>query len=94
MSTTTHDTERPRGRWLVFGICVAAGLAYLAIGLARHEPGFAISGLLIMLGYGVVLLGGALWTLATGSRYEGVFTGLCAVGGLSLVATAWYARRG
>jgi hypothetical protein len=134
--STTHDTERPRGRWLVFGICVAAGVAYLSIGLARHETGFAIGGPLIMLGYGVmllifgrrseivgllagngsderraqiqlravaatgqvlivVLLGGALWTLATGSRYEGVFTGLCAVGGLSFLAsTAWYSRRG
>ena len=134
--STTHDAERPRGRWLVFGICVAAGVAYFSIGLARHEIGFAIGGPLIMLGYGVmllifgrrseivgllagngsderraqiqlravaatgqvlivVLLGGALWTLATGSRYEGVFTALCAVGGLSFLAsTAWYSRRG
>lgn len=38
--------------------------------------------------------GGALWTLATGSGSAGVFTGLCAVGGLAyLIATAWFARR-
>jgi hypothetical protein len=56
MSTTTHDTERPRGRWLVFGTCVAAALAYLGIGLARDDAGLAISGPLIMLGYCVLLL--------------------------------------
>ncbi|HEY3090038.1 MAG TPA: hypothetical protein VGJ59_18455 [Jatrophihabitantaceae bacterium] len=134
--STTHDTERPRGRWLVFGTCVAAGLAYLGIGVARGQTGLAIGGPLVMLGYGVLpllfarrneivgllagngsderraqiqlrasaatahvlilaLVGGALWTLATGSRYTGVFTGLCAVSGLCyLAATAWFARRG
>jgi Predicted membrane protein (DUF2178) len=138
--STTHDTERPKGRWLVFGTCVAAGLAYLGIGVARGQTGLAIGGPLVMLGYGVLLLlfgrrneivgllpgngsderraqiqlrasaatahvlilvlvlvlvGGALWTLATGSRYTGVFTGLCAVSGLCyLAATAWFARRG
>ncbi len=134
--STMHETERPKGRWLVFGTCVAAGLAYLGIGLARGQTGLAIGGPPVMLGYGVLLLlfgrrheivgllagngsderraqiqlrvsaatahvlilvlvGGALWTLATGSRYTGVFTGLCAVSGLCyLAATAWFARRG
>lgn len=134
--STTHDTERPRGRWLVFGGCVAAALAYLGIGLARDQAGLAIGGLLIMLGYGVLLLvfgrrsevvgllagngaderraqiqlrasaatahvlvlvlvGSAMWALATGSRYTGVFSGLCAVFGISyLIATVWFARRG
>lgn len=54
--STTHDTQRARGRWLVFAICVAAALGYLSIGLARHEIGFAIAGPLIMLGYGTALL--------------------------------------
>lgn len=133
--STTRDGEQPRGRWLVLGTCLLAGVAYLAIGLARDEIGFAIAGLVVMLGYGamllllgrrselvgllagngsderraqiqlraaaatahvliVVLVGGAMWTLATGSGSAGVFTGLCAVGGLTyLLATVWCARR-
>jgi hypothetical protein len=134
--STMRDTERPRGRWLVFGTCVAAGLAYLGIGLARDLPVLAIGGPLVMVGYGVlpllagrrseivgllagngsderraqiqlraiaatgqvlvlVLVGGALWALVARSVYTSVFTGLCAVAGLSyLAATVWFARRG
>lgn len=41
----------------------------------------------------LVLVAGAMWTLATGSRYAAVFCGLCAVGGASFIAaTAWFAR--
>ena len=138
MSTTrdTERTDRIRGRWLVFATCVAAAAAYLGIGLARHEVGFAIAGPLIMLGYGaglllfgrrneivgllagtgsderrvavqlrataamgqvlvVVLLGGALVTLAAGSDLAWTFCWLCAVAGATFIgATAWFAHRG
>ncbi|MGH8962153.1 MAG: hypothetical protein ACRDWT_13360 [Jatrophihabitantaceae bacterium] len=43
----------------------------------------------------VVLVAGAMITLATGSRYSWVFCGLCAVGGCAFIAaTVWYSRRG
>ncbi len=50
------STRTSRSRWTVSIACVAFGLIYLVIGLARHQPGFAVAGLLIMLGYGAVLL--------------------------------------
>jgi hypothetical protein len=43
----------------------------------------------------VVLVAGALVSLAIGSRYTGVLCALCAVGGVAFGgATVWYARRG
>jgi hypothetical protein len=54
--STTHDTDRIKGRWLVFAVCLAAAATYLGIGLARHELGFAIAGPVIMLVYGIGLL--------------------------------------
>jgi hypothetical protein len=43
----------------------------------------------------VVLVVGALVSLAVGSRYAGMFCALCAVGGLAFGgATVWYSRRG
>ncbi|HEY7049674.1 MAG TPA: hypothetical protein VH373_20830 [Jatrophihabitantaceae bacterium] len=137
--STMRDTERTdrfRGRWLVFGTCVAAAAVYLGIGLARHEIGFAIAGPLFMLTYGVglllfgrrneivgllagtgsderrvavqmrataamgqvlvvVLLGGAIVTLAAGSDLAWTFCWLCAVAGVTFIgATAWFAHRG
>lgn len=43
----------------------------------------------------VVLVVGALVSLAVGSRYAGMFCYLCAFGGATFaVATVWYSRRG
>ena len=42
----------------VMAICVVAGLAYLVIGLATGQGGFGVAGLVIMLGYALVL---TLW---------------------------------
>lgn len=133
---STPRDQHIKGRWLVFGICVAAAAVYLAIGLARDEVGFAVVGPLIMLAYGAglllfgrrnelvgllagtgsderrvavqlrataamgqvlvcVLLGGAIVTLAAGSDLAWTFCGLCAVGGLTFIASmAWFARHG
>jgi hypothetical protein len=48
-------TMKSDGRILFGALCVAAGLTYLVIGLARHMVGFGIAGLAIMLAYGGVL---------------------------------------
>lgn len=45
-----------RNRWLVPTLCGLFGLLYLGIGLDQHNWGFAIGGLVIMLGYGAFLL--------------------------------------
>jgi hypothetical protein len=43
----------------------------------------------------VVLVGGAMWSLAAQSDAAAVFCGLCAVGGATFAgSTAWYSRRG
>jgi hypothetical protein len=41
-----------------------------------------------------VLVGGWIWAIATGSRYAGTFSALCAVAGVTFIAaTVWYSRR-
>jgi hypothetical protein len=43
----------------------------------------------------IVLVAGALVSLAAGSQYAGMFCYLCAFGGVTFaVATVWYSRRG
>jgi hypothetical protein len=38
--------------------------------------------------------GGWIWAIATGSRYAGSFSALCAVAGVTFIAaTVWYSRR-
>ncbi len=49
---------RSRNRWLVPALCVGFGLVYLGIGLAQRNWGFGIGGLVVMLGYGAVLIFG------------------------------------
>jgi hypothetical protein len=61
----------------------------------RHEMimlrASAATGLLLV----VVLVGGAMWSLAAGSDTAAVFCGLCAVGGVAFAGSiAWYSRRG
>lgn len=49
--------SRPGERIAVLAGCAAAGIAYLVIGLANGRAGFGVAGLVVMLGYGAVLLG-------------------------------------
>lgn len=135
MSAKSIKSARHDGRLAFAALCVAAALAYLAIGLMRDDHVFAFAGFAIMIGYGglllalrkrgeplallsgkpaderqaqvvqrslaatcqlllVVLVVAAMVSFAIGSRYAGVFCGLCAIGGLGfMVATAWYSRR-
>lgn len=43
-------------RWAVPALGLAAGAGYVAIFLARHDPGMAIAGFVIMAGYVLVLV--------------------------------------
>lgn len=43
-------------RWSVPGLCLLAGLVFLGIGLAQHDLGLGIAGLIVMLVYGLVLM--------------------------------------
>ncbi len=43
----------------------------------------------------LAVVAGAMWALAAGSRYVGVFCGLAALAGVTFVAaTVWFSRRG
>lgn len=53
MSRTEHMRTES---WAVPVVCALAGLAYLIGGLAGGKPGFAIFGLVLMWGIGVVLI--------------------------------------
>lgn len=43
----------------------------------------------------LVLVGGFIWSLSTGSHHAQTFSWLCAVGGISYIGSlVWYSRRG
>lgn len=53
-----EGTTRPWycSRWMAPGACVAAGIAYLATGLAGGQRGFGIGGLVTMLVFGAAMV--------------------------------------
>ena len=48
---TSSEQRRRSGHRSVMAVCVLAGLAYLAVGIAGGQVGFGIFGLLLMLAY-------------------------------------------
>jgi amino acid transporter len=51
-----RERVRPRARWAVPAVAVAAGVGYLVAGLLGDEVRFAVAGLVIMLATAVVSL--------------------------------------
>lgn len=55
--STDHRPETTRGqRWAVPAVGLAMGVAFIAIFLARHEPGMAAGGFVIMAAYVLILV--------------------------------------
>jgi hypothetical protein len=58
MSSADRQTHRfGAGLWSTVGLCVAFGVAFAAIGIAHHDTGFAVTAAVVMVGYGIVLVG-------------------------------------
>lgn len=62
MSTTNDTTTRPRrpggsaSRWLIPGVAVLIGVAYLVAGLLGDDASFGVGGLVVMLAVAAVVL--------------------------------------
>ncbi|MFF1481250.1 DUF2178 domain-containing protein [Streptomyces sp. NPDC058301] len=55
--STDHEPGTTRGqRWAVPALGLAMGVGYIAIFLARHDPGMAIAGFVIMAVYVLILV--------------------------------------
>lgn len=60
---STHDkTTSVTTRWVVPGVAVLAGLAYLVAGLVGDDLRFGVVGLAMMLGVGAVFLMASRWS--------------------------------
>lgn len=61
MSTSERTASRAT-RWAVPGAAVLLGLAYLVSGLVGEDPGFAVVGLVVMLGFAAAFLFATRWS--------------------------------
>lgn len=59
---STHDQTTAMTRWVVPGVAVLAGLAYLVAGVLGEDQKFAIFGLVLMLGVAVVFVVASRWS--------------------------------